>query len=47
LSSDEQDAIRDDVTTEVAAAVEFARESPFPPPESAYADIYADEDPTS
>jgi len=42
LSSEEQHAIRDDVTTEVAAAVEFARESPFPPPESAYADVYAD-----
>ena len=47
LSSEEQDAIRDDVTTQVAAAVEFARESPFPPPESAYADIYADQEPTS
>ena len=43
LSPAEQAAIRVEVTAEVAAAVEFARTSPFPPPEDAYRDIFADE----
>ena len=34
-------ALRDEVQTEVDAAVDFARRSPFPPPEAAYTDLYA------
>jgi pyruvate dehydrogenase E1 component alpha subunit len=34
-------ALRDSVKSEVDDAVEFARESPFPPPEAAYTDLYA------
>jgi acetoin:2,6-dichlorophenolindophenol oxidoreductase subunit alpha len=33
--------LRDAVRSEVDEAVEFARVSPFPPPEAAYADVYA------
>jgi pyruvate dehydrogenase E1 component alpha subunit len=33
--------IREEVAADVQAAVAFARESPFPPPEAAYADVYA------
>ncbi|NKQ51643.1 thiamine pyrophosphate-dependent dehydrogenase E1 component subunit alpha [Amycolatopsis sp. K13G38] len=35
-------ALRDEVQSEVDAAVEFARRSPFPPPEAAYTDIYSE-----
>lgn len=45
LTADEQATIRTEVEREVAVAVAFARESPFPPPEAAYADIYADTEP--
>jgi TPP-dependent pyruvate/acetoin dehydrogenase alpha subunit len=41
----DEDAVRQvraDVEVDVAHAVEFARESPYPPPEAAYADLYAD-----
>ncbi|MDQ0381093.1 thiamine pyrophosphate-dependent dehydrogenase E1 component subunit alpha [Amycolatopsis thermophila] len=38
---DELRALRDAVQSEVDAAVEFARESPLPPPEAAYTDLYA------
>jgi TPP-dependent pyruvate/acetoin dehydrogenase alpha subunit len=38
---DELDAVRDEVQSEVDAAVEFAKASPFPPPEAAYTDLYA------
>ena len=34
-------AVRDEVQSEVDAAVEFAKAAPFPPPEAAYADLYA------
>ena len=34
------DAVRSSVQSEVDAAVEFARVSPFPPPEAAYTDVY-------
>jgi TPP-dependent pyruvate/acetoin dehydrogenase alpha subunit len=34
-------ALRDEVSAEVREAVEFAKASPFPPPEAAYADLYA------
>ena len=37
----QQEAIRASVQAEVDEAVAFARESPFPPPEAAYADVYA------
>ncbi|MFL6119012.1 thiamine pyrophosphate-dependent dehydrogenase E1 component subunit alpha [Actinophytocola sp.] len=40
-TSDELDAVRDEVQSEVDAAVEFAKASPFPPPEAAYTDLYA------
>jgi pyruvate dehydrogenase E1 component alpha subunit len=36
------DEVRSGVEADVAHAVEFARESPYPPPEAAYADLYAD-----
>jgi pyruvate dehydrogenase E1 component alpha subunit len=42
LTPVEQAAIRAEVEAEVAAAVEFARTSPLPEPEAAYADLYAD-----
>lgn len=35
-------AVRATVEAEVARAVKFAKDSPFPPPEAAYADVYAD-----
>ena len=42
LATDEElDALRQEVAAEVDAAVEFAKASPFPEPETAYADIYA------
>jgi TPP-dependent pyruvate/acetoin dehydrogenase alpha subunit len=41
LTESDLRALHDEVKSEVDAAVEFARESPFPPPEAAYADIYA------
>jgi pyruvate dehydrogenase E1 component alpha subunit len=41
LPADERAAIRAAVETEVAEAVEFARESPYPPAEDAYKDIYS------
>ncbi|MFJ7217832.1 thiamine pyrophosphate-dependent dehydrogenase E1 component subunit alpha [Amycolatopsis sp. NPDC098790] len=41
LTSDELQTLHDEVKSEVDAAVEFARESPFPPLEAAYADVYA------
>jgi pyruvate dehydrogenase E1 component alpha subunit len=44
LSSQQQDAIDAAVGEEVSAAVAFARESPFPPPEAAYVDVYAEEE---
>jgi acetoin:2,6-dichlorophenolindophenol oxidoreductase subunit alpha len=44
LSSEEQALLRLGVEEEVAAAVEFARSSPFPPAGAAYTDVYADED---
>lgn len=37
----ELSALRDEVSAEVAAAVEFAKQSPYPPPEAAYEDLYA------
>lgn len=40
-TGEELAALHDDVRSEVDAAVEFARESPFPPPEAAYTDLYA------
>jgi acetoin:2,6-dichlorophenolindophenol oxidoreductase subunit alpha len=46
LQPEEHAAIRSEVAAEVDAAVEFARTSPFPPPEDAYRDIYADEAPS-
>ncbi|MBB4910914.1 thiamine pyrophosphate-dependent dehydrogenase E1 component subunit alpha [Actinophytocola algeriensis] len=39
-TSQELDALRAEVRSEVDAAVEFARVSPFPPPEAAYTDVY-------
>ncbi|MFG1924738.1 thiamine pyrophosphate-dependent dehydrogenase E1 component subunit alpha [Cryptosporangium sp. NPDC048952] len=36
------DSVRAEVTTEVDAAIEFARNSPYPPPEDAYTDLYAE-----
>jgi TPP-dependent pyruvate/acetoin dehydrogenase alpha subunit len=41
LSSAELSSLRDAVQAEVDAAVEFAKSSPYPPPEAAYADVYA------
>lgn len=40
-TEDELAGLREAVQAEVDAAVEFARESPFPEPEAAYADLYA------
>ncbi|GAB3434870.1 thiamine pyrophosphate-dependent dehydrogenase E1 component subunit alpha [Actinophytocola sediminis] len=40
-TEDELVALYDSVKSEVDEAVEFARQSPFPPPEAAYADLYA------
>ncbi|TVT08627.1 thiamine pyrophosphate-dependent dehydrogenase E1 component subunit alpha [Amycolatopsis bartoniae] len=42
FTADELAALRDEVQSEVDAAVEFARESPFPPPEAAYTDLYSE-----
>ena len=42
LTGGDQAGIRADVERDIAAAVAFARESPFPPPEAAYADVYAE-----
>jgi pyruvate dehydrogenase E1 component alpha subunit len=41
-TADELAALRDAVQSEVDAAVEFARVSPFPPPEAAYTDVYSE-----
>jgi pyruvate dehydrogenase E1 component alpha subunit len=41
VTAEELAALRDDVQSEVDAAVEFAKASPFPPPEAAYTDLYA------
>lgn len=41
LSAEDLDGIDAEVRTEVDAAVDFARESPFPQPEAAYTDVYA------
>jgi pyruvate dehydrogenase E1 component alpha subunit len=40
-SQKELDALEEQVEQEVLAAIEFAKEAPFPPPEQAYEDIYA------
>jgi pyruvate dehydrogenase E1 component alpha subunit len=40
-TAEELALLRDSVQSEVDAAVEFAKASPFPPPEAAYADLYA------
>jgi TPP-dependent pyruvate/acetoin dehydrogenase alpha subunit len=42
LPAAERDAIRAAAKADVDAAVQFARESPFPDPNQAYTDIYAD-----
>ncbi|MEJ2861713.1 thiamine pyrophosphate-dependent dehydrogenase E1 component subunit alpha [Actinomycetospora flava] len=41
LTAGELQALRDEVAAEVEAAVEFARRSPYPPPEAAWTDVYA------
>jgi acetoin:2,6-dichlorophenolindophenol oxidoreductase subunit alpha len=40
-TEEELAALREAVAADVAEAVEFARESPFPPPGAAYTDLYA------
>src|SRR4051812_39579593 len=45
LSSQDQEALRAEVEAEVEAAVAFARDSPFPTPDRAYVDIYAEQEP--
>ncbi len=45
LSEDEVASLRDTVEEEIATAVEFARESPPPDPETAYEDLFVDEYP--
>ena len=42
LSAERREAIRDAVEADVGAAVEFARQSPWPDPKEAYTDIFAD-----
>ena len=41
-SAEELDKIQEEVKEAVEASVKFAEESPFPPLESAFEDIYAD-----
>ena len=41
-SAEELDQIQEEVKEAVEASVKFAEESPFPPLESAFEDIYAD-----
>jgi pyruvate dehydrogenase E1 component alpha subunit len=41
ITEPELSSVREDVNAEIEAAVEFARESPFPDPEEVYRDIYA------
>lgn len=45
LSEEDVASVRDGVEAEIAEAVEFARESPPPDPETAYDDVFADEYP--
>lgn len=40
-TDEELAALRAEVSAEVEAAVEFAKASPYPPPEAAYTDLYA------
>jgi acetoin:2,6-dichlorophenolindophenol oxidoreductase subunit alpha len=40
-TAEELTALQDEVQSEVDEAVEFAKASPFPPPEAAYTDLYA------
>jgi acetoin:2,6-dichlorophenolindophenol oxidoreductase subunit alpha len=42
VSPEELAALRDGVQSEVDAAVEFAKASPFPPLEAAYTDVYSE-----
>jgi pyruvate dehydrogenase E1 component alpha subunit len=37
----ELDALQEEIEQEVLAAIEFAKNSPLPPPEQAYEDLYA------
>jgi len=41
LGREELESIRNRVDSEIEAAVEYARKSPFPDPEEVYRDIYA------
>lgn len=41
LTAEQLQRVHDEVRSEVDAAVEFARNSPYPAPESAYTDVYA------
>lgn len=43
LSEDEWEAMREEIQAELDDAVEFARDSPLPAPESAYENLYAEE----
>jgi pyruvate dehydrogenase E1 component alpha subunit len=43
LTEDDWEAIQEEVAAEVDAAVEFARESDYPEPEAAYANLFAEE----
>ncbi|KAA9157643.1 thiamine pyrophosphate-dependent dehydrogenase E1 component subunit alpha [Amycolatopsis acidicola] len=42
LTADELRSLHEEVKSEVDASVEFARRSPFPPPEAAYTDLYSE-----
>lgn len=41
-SESELGVVRSEVAAEVSSAVEFAKASPYPPPEAAYTDLYAE-----
>lgn len=45
LSEEDVSSLREDVKDEISGAVEFARESPPPDPETAYDDLFVDEYP--